>query len=140
MPSPVSSNTASDPEILAARGKVELAKAELENRLYQVGDSGRVALGRMARKAAPLLVVAGILVGTVVAVRLLAAASKRRRAIRLRVDEPAGPSLARVVFGAVLRGFVRVAATRIAEQAAARLVAAREESELEPEPSSAAAR
>jgi hypothetical protein len=128
MPSHDSSETSSDPEVLAARGEVLLAKAELESRLHQASDSGRRALGRMARKARPVLIAAAVVVGLVVVVRLARSASKRRRARRSAENE-AGPSLFKVALGAALRGAVRVLATRAAEQAAARLALAHEEPE-----------
>jgi len=119
-----------DPDVLAARGKVELAKAELESRLYQASDTGKRALARMAGKAKPALVVAAALVGVVLVTRLIRSRSRRRAAWRAPAEPHAGPSLFRVVLGAAIRGAVRVVATRVAEHAAARLVAANEEHEL----------
>jgi len=129
MPSPDSSESSSDPEVLAARGEVLLAKAELESRLHAMGDSGRRALARVARKARPALVAAAVLVGVVVVVRLVQSASRRRRASGWRQAGAGQPSLLKVAFGAALRGAVRVVATRMAEQAVLRLAADGEQEE-----------
>jgi hypothetical protein len=119
----------SDPEILAARGKVELAKAELESRLYQAGDTGKRALNRMAGKAKPVALVAAAIVGAVVVARLVRSRSRRRSQWAPPAEAHAAPSLFRVALGAAVRGAIRVLAARLAEQAAARLVAASEEQE-----------
>jgi len=121
MPSPDESDTFSDPEVMAARGKVELAKAELESRLYQAGDSGKRAISRMARKATPVVVVAAAVIGTVMLVRMIRTRSRARawqRPIHVQND----PSLFKVALSAALRAAVRVLAARAIEQAAARLV------------------
>jgi hypothetical protein len=120
MPSPDESDAFSDPEVLAARGKVELAKAELENRLYQAGDSGKRALSRMARKATPVVVIAAVALGTLALVRMLRRprAGVWHRPVRVSSD----PSLFKVALGAALRAAIRVLAARAVEQAAARLV------------------
>jgi hypothetical protein len=128
MPSHDNSETSSDPEVLAARGEVLLAKAELESRLHQASDSGRRALGRLARKARPVLIAAAVVVGLVVIVRVARSASRKRRARRIAGNEIA-PSLFKVALGAALRGAVRVLATRAAEQAVARLAVEQEERE-----------
>jgi hypothetical protein len=120
----------SDPDILAARGKVELAKAELENRLYQAGDTGKRALARMAGKAKPVAIVAAAIVGVVVIARLVRSRSRRRAAWRPPADVRGAQPLYRVVLGAAVRGALRVLAARMAEQAAARLIAASEERKL----------
>jgi hypothetical protein len=129
MPSPDDSETSSNPEILAARGQVELAKAELESRLYQAGDSGRRALRRMAGKAKPALIVAAVVVGVVVVARVVR--SRRRRQVWPHVvieGDAVRPSLLKMTLGAAIRGALRVVATRMTEQAVARLIAAHEES------------
>jgi hypothetical protein len=136
MPSPDSLE--SDPEVLAARGEVELAKAELESRLYQASDSGRRALGRMARKARPVLIAAAVVIGVVVVARLARSVARKRRVRHAIENGQANPSLLRVAFGAALRGAVRVIATRVAEQAAARLALAGEERQLAETPSEGA--
>jgi uncharacterized integral membrane protein len=134
MPSPDESLSQSDPEILAARGKVELAKAELESRIYQAGDTGKRALKRMARKAIPVVAVAGAILGVVVVVRLVT--RTRHKSVWQRypaaTDSRTTP-LVKVALGAAVRGALRVLLARVAEQAAARLVAANEEQEREPE-------
>lgn len=130
MPSHDSQERASDPEVLAARGQVALAKAEFESSLHQASDSGRRALGRMARKARPVLVAAAVVVGIVIVARVARSIAKKRRTRRSAQDQ--GPSLFRVALGAALRGAVRVLATRVAEQAAARIALANEEHELGP--------
>lgn len=139
MPSPDDSEISSDPEVLAARGQVALAKAELESRLYQAGDSGRRALRRMSQKAKPALIVAAVVVGVVVVARIVR--SKRRRAVWPEVvvkDETVRPSFLKVALGAAIRGALRVVAARMTEQAVARLVAANEErTDEEPEASPA---
>ena len=121
MPSPDESDTFSDPEVMAARGKVELAKAELESRLYQAGDSGKRAISRMARKATPLVVIAAAAIGAVVLVRMIRTRS-RARAWQRPIHVPSDPSLFKVALGAALRAAVRVLAARVIEQSAARLV------------------
>jgi len=121
MPSPDESDTSSDPEVLAARGKVELAKAELESRLYQAGDSGKRALSRMARKATPVVVIAAVAIGTVALIRMVRARS-RARAWQRPVQAQSKPSLFKVALGAALQAAVRVLVARTVEQAAARLV------------------
>ena len=128
MPSPDESEIASDPEILAARGKVELAKAELESRIYQAGDTGKRALERMAMKAKPAVVVAGAVLGAVVVWKLVRRARRRNR-WHLPAPDSAAPSLFRLAVGAALRGALRVFAARVAERAAARFVEANEERE-----------
>ncbi|HVR20642.1 MAG TPA: hypothetical protein VMS65_13120 [Polyangiaceae bacterium] len=132
MPSPDESDTFFDPEVLAARGKVELAKAELESRLYQAGDSGKRALSRMARKATPVVVIAAVAIGAVALVRMIRARSRVGVWQRPRQHQN-DPSLFKVALGAALRAAVRVLAARAVEQAAARLVekGAGEEPELD---------
>ncbi|HEX6273301.1 MAG TPA: hypothetical protein VFZ53_09680 [Polyangiaceae bacterium] len=120
----------SDPDILAARGKVELAKAELESRLYQAGDTGRRALTRMAGKAKPIAIVAAALVGVVVVARLFRSRANRRRGWVRPAAASGNPSLFRVALGAAVRGAVRVLVARMAEQAAARLLVASDEQEV----------
>jgi hypothetical protein len=134
MPSPDESKTPSDPDILAARGKVELAKAELESRLYQAGDTGKRAISRMARKATPFVVVAGGVLGAVVLFRLVTRA-RHKSAWRAPRADRHGPSLVQVALGAAFRAALRVVAARIAEQAAARLATASDEHAPEPEAS-----
>jgi hypothetical protein len=128
MPSPDSSDATSDPEVLAARGQVEFAKAELETRLYRAGETGRVALGRMARKARPVLVLTAVVVGVVLAARFVRAARRKSAWTRaLEMPPPQNPSLLAVAAAGALRGVLRVVAARMTEQAAARLLAASEE-------------
>lgn len=135
MPSPDDSEVSSNPEVLAARGQVALAKAELESRLYQAGDSGRRALRRMALKAKPVLIVAAVVVGVVVIARLVRSRRRRSAWPHVVVENDAGkPSFLKVALGAAIRGALRVAATRMTEQAVARLVTANDErAEDEPE-------
>jgi hypothetical protein len=136
MPSPDEPEAPSDPEVLAARGQVALAKAELESRLYQAGDSGRRALRRMSAKAKPALIVAAVVVGVVVLARVVQ--SKRKRAAWPHVvveSDSAKPSLFKLALGAAVRTALRVVATRMTERAVARLVEANgERSSEEPEP------
>jgi hypothetical protein len=137
MPSPDEAETPSNPEVLAARGQVELAKAELESRLYQAGDSGRRALRRMAGKAKPALIAAAVVVGVVLVVRIVRSKTKRSAWPHVVVEDETGkPSFLKVALGAAVRGALRVVATRVTEQAVARLVTANEELPDEgPEPS-----
>ena len=135
MPSPDNTEASSDPEVLAARGQVALAKAELESRLYQAGDSGRRALRRMALKAKPALIVAAVVVGVVIVARVVRSRRRQSAWPNVVVENDAGkPSFLKVALGAAIRGALRVVATRLTEQAVARLVAANEERvEEEPE-------
>jgi hypothetical protein len=136
MPSPDEAETPSNPEVLAARGQVELAKAELESRLYQAGDSGRRALRRMAGKAKPALIAAAVVVGVVLVVRIVRSKTKRSAWPHVVVEDETGkPSFLKVALGAAVRGALRVVATRVTEQALARLVTANEEPDEGPEPS-----
>ena len=127
MPFPDSYDASPDPEVLAARGQVELAKAELENQLQRAGETGREALGRMARKARPVLILTAVVVGVVLVTRLVRSA--RRKPAWTRVLEearPKQPSWIGTTATAAFRGVLRVAAARLTEQAAARLLAASE--------------
>ena len=127
MPSPDSPDVSSDPAVLAARGKVELAKADLETELYRAGESGREALGRMARKARPALILTAVVVGVILATRFVKAARRKPAWTRALDDlQPKQPSWLGTTATAVLRGVLRVAAARLTEQAAARLLAASE--------------
>ena len=130
MPSPDNSDVSSDPDVLAARGKVVLAKAELESELYRASETGREALGRMARKARPVLIVAAVVVGVVLVTRLVKAARRKPVWTQLLEEEqpkqPKQPSWLGMTATAALRGVLRVAAARFTEQAAARLLAASE--------------
>lgn len=127
MPSPDSSDPSSEQEVLAARGKVELAKAELESELHRAGETGRAALDRMAQKARPVLILAGVIVGVVLVARLVKA--RRRKPAWTRALEqaaPKQPSWLGATAAAALKGALRVAAARLTEQAAARLLQASE--------------
>jgi hypothetical protein len=136
MPSPDSHEASSDPEVLAARGQVELAKAELENQLHRASETGREALGRMARKARPVLILTAVVVGVVFVTRLVKAARRKPTWTRAFEDmQPRQPSWIGMTATAALRGVLRAAAARLTEQAAARLLAAseaREDEEAEP--------
>ena len=136
MPSPDSPDT-SDPEVLAARGRVELAKAELETQLHRAGETGRNALADMARKARPVLIVAGVVVGVVLVARLVKAVRPKPAWTRaLEEASPKQPSWVGPTAAAALKGVLRVMAARWTEQAAARLLAAADErAQEEAEPS-----
>jgi hypothetical protein len=82
----------------------------------------------MAKKATPVVVVAGAVLGAVVVFQLVKRA-RRRTVWRLPAPDSRAPSLVRVVLGAALRSVVRALAARMVEQAAARLVEAGEEHE-----------
>ena len=127
MPSPDSHETSSAAEGLAARGKVALAKADLETELYRAGETGRAALDRMAQKAKPVLVVAAVVVGVLLVARFLRARRRRSDWTRAFEGPPPKPSWLGTTAAGVLKGALRVAAARLTEQAAARLLQASEE-------------
>jgi hypothetical protein len=131
MPLNTESETTSDPEIVAAQRDVELAKANLEDNLNDVRDSGKRALAGMAQKARPVLIAAAVVVGAIVLFRLLRRATRSRPAPFAIVRATESTPLVKIALGAAIRGALRVLATRLAEQAAARLVVAAEERELE---------
>jgi hypothetical protein len=87
----------------------------------------------MAKRATPVVVAAAALVGVVVIVRAVRARSRTRftlPAVRMEAP-PVGPSFFRVALGAAVHGALRVLAARVAEQAAARIIAASDEQNLE---------
>jgi uncharacterized integral membrane protein len=131
MPPNAESERLSSPEIVAAQLDVELAKAELESNLNDVRDSGKRALVGMAQKARPVLIAAAVVVGAIVLFRLIRRASRTRPAPFAIVRATESTPLVKIALGAAVRGALRVLATRLAEQAAARLVAAAEERELQ---------
>ena len=129
---PNSRSASSDPEVLAARGQVELAKAELETELHRAGETGRIALRRMARKARPVLIFAAVVVGVVVVTRLVRTARRKPAWTRaLEEMQPKPPSWIGMTATAALRGVLRVAAARLTEHAAARLLVASEAADEE---------
>ena len=131
MPPNAESERSSSPEIVAAQLDVQLAKAELENNLNDVRDSGKRALIGMAQKARPVLIAAAVVVGAIVLFRLIRRAARTRPAPLAIVRATERTPLVKIAIGAAVRGALRVLATRLAEQAAARLVAAAERRELE---------
>jgi hypothetical protein len=131
MPPNAESERSSSPEIVAAQLDVELAKAELESNLNDVRDSGKKALIGMAQKARPVLIAAAVVVGAIVLFRLIRRASRTRPAPFAIVRATESTPLVKIALGAAVRGALRVLATRLAERAAARLVAAAEQRELE---------
>jgi len=131
MPPNAESELSSNPEIVAAQLDVELAKAELESNLNDVRDTGKKALAGMAQRARPVLIAAAVVVGAIVLFRLIRRASRSRPAPVAIVGATESTPLVKIAVGAALRGMLRVLATRLAEQAAARLVAAAEQRELE---------
>ena len=131
MPPNAESERSSSPEIVAAQLDVQLARAELESNLNDVRDSGKRALAGMAQKARPVLIATAVVVGAIVLFRLLRRVSQNRRAPLAIVRATESTPLVRIALGAAVRGALRVLATRLAEQAAARLVAAAEQRELE---------
>jgi hypothetical protein len=131
MPPNAESERSSSPEIVAAQLDVELAKAELKTNLNEVRDSGKKALVGMARKARPVLIAAAVVVGAIVLFRLIRKAVRTRPAPLAIVRATESTPLVKIAVGAAIRGALRVLATRLAEQAAARLVAAAEQRELE---------
>jgi hypothetical protein len=131
MPPNAESERLSSPEIVAAQLDVELAKAQLESNLNDVRDSGKRALVGMAQKARPVLIAAAVVVGAIVLFRLIRRASRTRPAPFAIVRATESTPLVKIALGAAVRGALRVLATRLAEQAAARLVAAAEERELQ---------
>jgi hypothetical protein len=134
MPPNADSDSTSDSEVAAAHREVALAKAELRESLADVSDSSKKALADMARKARPVLIAAAVVVGVVLVVRVVRAASRRRRYAPLAIvkDTDRTP-LTKIALAAALRGALRVLATRLAEQAAARLVMAAERRQAEAE-------
>jgi hypothetical protein len=131
MPLNTESETTSDPEIVAAQLDVEIAKANLQNDLNDVRDSGKRALAGMAQKARPVLIAAAVVVGAIVLFRLLRRASRSRPAPLAIVRATESTPFLKIAVGAAIRGALRVLATRLAEQAAARLVVAAEERAIE---------
>jgi hypothetical protein len=127
MPSPDNSHVSSDPEVMAARGQVELAKADLETQLHRAGETGRITLDRMAQKARPVLVVAAVVVGVVFVTRIVGARRRRSAWTRAFEGPPSKPSWLGATAAGVLKGVLRVMAARLTEQAAARLLLAGEE-------------
>jgi hypothetical protein len=131
MPLNTEPETTSDPEVVAAQLDVEIAKANLENDLNDVRDSGKRALAGMAQKARPVAIAVAVVVGVIVLFRLIRRASRQRPAPLAIVRATESTPLVKIAIGAAIRGALRVLATRLAEQAAARLVAAAEERKLE---------
>jgi hypothetical protein len=109
-------------EVLAARHDVELARADLELRLRDVGLAGRRVWTRMGRRARPFLIGGAIAVGALVLVRVLRPGSRARTG---DWRPPRAPSLLRVAIGAALGILMRSATTALVRHAAERLEPAR---------------
>jgi len=103
-----------DPAVLAARHEVDLAKAELEIRLRDVGQAGRLLWARVGKRARPILIGGAIAVGALLLVRAFRSPSRER--VRPEWRPPARPSLLRVAVGAALGVVVRSMATELARR------------------------
>jgi len=103
-----------DGEVLAARHEVELAKAELEIRLRDVGQAGRLLWARVGRQARPILIGGAIAVGALLLIRALRSAPRARP--RSEWQPPGRPSLLRVAVGSALGVIARTVATEFARR------------------------
>jgi hypothetical protein len=106
---------AQDPEILAARHEVELARTELEGRLRDVGRAGSRIWTRFGRRARPFLIGGAVVVSALILVQAVRSVSRPRRSGNF--SPPRGPSLFRMAVGAALGAVVRSAATALVRRA-----------------------
>jgi hypothetical protein len=104
-----------DPEILAARHQVELARTELEVRLRDVGRSGRRIWTRFGERARPFLIAGAVVVSALILMQAVRSVSRPRRSGNFL--PPRGPSLLRMAVGAALGAVVRSAASSLVRRA-----------------------
>jgi hypothetical protein len=104
-----------DPEILAARHEVELARTELEGRLRDVGRSGRRIWTRFGKQARPFLIGGAVVVSALILMQAVRSVSRPRRSGDF--SPPRRPSLFRMAVGAALGAVVRSAATALVRRA-----------------------
>ena len=110
----------SDAAVLVARHDVELARAELEVRLRDVGRAGRRIWTRVGRGARPFLIGGAIAVGALILIHAVRSASRNRRSTDFR--PPGAPSLLGRAVGSALGVVMRSVATALVRQAAARVL------------------
>src|SRR5688572_3303891 len=103
-----------DAGVVAARHEVELAKAELEIRLRDVGQAGRLLWARVGRRARPVLIGGAIAVGALLLIRAFRSAPRARPRSEWR--PPGGPSLLRAAVGSALGVMARTVATEFARR------------------------
>jgi len=103
-----------DAGVLAARHEVELAKAELEIRLHDVGQVGQLLWARIGRRARPILIGGAVVVGVLLLIRAFGSTSGGRTRSEWR--PPRKPSLLRLAVGSILGVVVRTAATELARR------------------------
>jgi hypothetical protein len=101
-----------DAGVVAARHEVELAKAELEIRLRDVGQAGRLLWARVGRQARPILIGGAIAVGALLLIRAL----RPRARPRSEWQPPGRPSLLRAAVGSALGVMARTVATEFARR------------------------
>jgi len=105
--------------VLAARHEVELARAELDVRLRDVGRAGSRVWARVGRRARPFLIGGALVVGALILMRVVRAASRPRRSGEWR--SPAEPSLMRMAIRSALGVVLRSAMAALVRRAAERL-------------------
>ena len=109
---------APDPEIATARHEVELARAELEVRLRDVGRVGSRIWARAGRRARPILIGGAVAVGALLLLRAVRSGSRTRRTGGSSPSR--GPSLLRMAVGSALgivfRGFATALVRRSLER------------------------
>ena len=108
-----------DPEVLSARHEVELARADLEVRLRDVGRAGSRIWARVGRRARPFLIGGAVAVGALILIQVVRSASRARRSGSFL--PPRGPSLLRMAVGSVFGIVMRSATKALVRQAALRL-------------------
>ena len=79
-----------DPEIVSARHEVELARAELEVRLRDVGRVGSRMWARAGRRARPILIGGAVVVGALLNVVALRRAAQRTQDLSTRIGAEQG--------------------------------------------------
>ena len=104
-----------DPEILAARHEVALARTELEGRLRDVGRSGIRIWTRFGKQARPFLIGGAVIVSALILIQAVRSVSRPRRSGNF--SPPRRPSLLRMAVGAALGAVVRRAASSLVRRA-----------------------